>query len=388
MVVDVASRSARQFPAPNGWVLSTAAWDGSGKGLIVAEGTGITAIQRGAPGQLFRLDTRSGRYQPLGWLENYPSTLDLLPDGRLVLSSVVGRQSLVEVPVGAHDLSSGRWLTSGLAIDRQPVYSPDGAAVAFSSNRGGTLDLWELTRRTGEMHRVTDDPADDWDPEFSRDGEQLLWCSSRSGPFEIWTARRDGSAPRQVSRDSVDAENPSVAPDGTWLLYSSAHPRKSGVWRVPVGGGEGEQLLRTGSLIPDLSPDGRYFSVVTGVGTNQPSLRVYDLQERRLLPRSIVLQVLTSGVQNGRSRITPDGRRVAYLITRSDGQTALLRRPIEYWRSGAGAADTLFAGARATIESFDFSPDGRQAVLSVIDWFSSLTVAEGVPGIVPPKPLR
>ena len=384
-VVDVASGSSRDYPAPSGAVLSNATWDGSGHGLIVAEGVGVTAVQRSSPGRLFRLDTRSGQYRPLGWLEKFPALLDLLPDGRLVLSSLMVRQNLREVSIDARNLIDGRWLTSGMAIDRQPVYSPDGKAVMFSSNRGGTLDLWEVSVETGEMHRVTDDPADDWDPEYGADQRSIYWCSGRSGAFEIWTARRDGSAPRQLSRDSLDAENPSVTRDNQSVFYSSAHPTKSGLWRIPVAGGEGKLLLREGTLIPDLSPDGSHLSVITGVGTVESRLSVLDVDQGTLLPGYVPLQVLPGTVQMGRSRFTPDGSAVAYVFGSDDGRPMLLRRPLSAWRTGVGRTDTLFARSTETIESFDFSPDGRRAVVSVVDWLSGLTVAEGVQGIVPPK---
>jgi Tol biopolymer transport system component len=388
VIVDVSTGSARVYPAPSGAVLSNTTWDGTGKGLIVAEGIGITAIQRGASGRLFRLDTSSGKYQPLGWLENFPSVIDMLPDGRLVLSSLVARQNLREMSIEARNLVGGRWLTSGLAIDRQPVYSPDGKAVMFSSNRGGTLDLWEVSVETGEMHRVTDDPEDDWDPEYSPDGQSIFWCSRRSGAYEIWTARRDGSAPRQLSRDSLDAENPSVTPDQQWVYYSSAHPAKSGIWRIPAAGGDGEFLLRSGSLIPDLSPDGRYLSVIMDVGTIEPNLSVFDLAAQELLPVPVPIQVLTGSVQIGRSRFTPDGSAVIYIHAREDGRPILLSRPLSAWSTGVGRIDTLFAGATEVIESFGFSNDGTRAVVSVVDWLSGLTIAEGVQKIVPPKRTR
>ena len=385
VVVDVANGSARAYPAPTGAVLSNPAWDGSGNALLVAEGVGVTAVQRGAPGRLLRLDTRSGAFLQLGWIENFPVVMDLLPDGRLVLSSLMARQNLREVTVGARTLVGSRLLTSGLAIDRQPVYSPDGKSVMFSSNRGGTLDLWEVSVETGEMHRVTDDPADDWDPEYASDDRSIFWCSSRSGAFEIWTARRDGSAPRQLSRDSVDAENPSISPDGQWVYYSSAHPRKPGLWRISATGGNEQHLLRSSSLIPDLSPDGRLLSIMTDVGTLEPELGVFDLAEKRLLGFPIPLQVFPGTVQAGRSRVTPDGRAVVYLYTPQDGNPILLRRPLSAWQTGAGQQDTLFAGSTETIESFGFSPDGQRAVVSVVDWLSGLSIAEGVSGIVPPK---
>ena len=131
--------------------------------------------------------------------------------------------------------------------------------------------------------------------------------------------RRDGSAPRQVSNDSLDAENPAVAPDHRWVLYSSANGDKSGLWQVPLGGGPAEHVLRGGTLIPDLSPDGRHVSVITAVGTLGAQLSVFDLAERKLLSAGVPLHVYPGTVQFGRSRITPDGSAVVFLFAREDG---------------------------------------------------------------------
>jgi Tol biopolymer transport system component len=280
--------------------------------------------------------------------------------------------------------AEGRWLTQGNASDRQPCYSPDDEWVVFSSNRSGNLDLWEVSRKTGAVRRLTDDPADDWDPGFTPDGK-LIWSSNRSGAFEIWTARRDATSPRQVSRDSVDAENPSVSPDQKWLIYSSAHPRKFGLWRIPVAGGEGEHLMNTATLIPELSPDGRYISVISEVGTPESRLSVYDLEERRALPAGVPLQVVSGTVQVGRARFTADGRAVAFVHARPDGQGVLVRRPVSAWRDGSGRTDTLFAASTETVESFGFSPDAQRVVVSLVDWLSSLTITDRVAGIVPPR---
>ncbi len=387
-VVEVASGKARAYPPPRQSTLSSTAWDGTGRGLIVAEGQGVTAVQRGAPAQLLRLDLGSGRYRPIGWLENFPLFVDLLPDGGLVMSSAFVRQNLKEAAIGARTLSEARVLTSGMARDRQPVYSPDGKSVLFSTNRGSSLDLWEVSVETGAMHRITDDPADDWDPAYTPDGEGIVWCSGRSGALEIWIARRDGSAPRQISRDSLDAENPSIAPSQDWVVYSSAHPAKSGLWRVPASGEAGERVLAAGTLIPDLSPDGRLVSVLTSVGSADSRLDVFDLERRRLLPNPVRVQVSPGPIQMGRSRFSPDGASVHYIGTRTDGQPVLLRRPVEAWRGAPARVDTLFPGSSETIETFHFSRDGRRVVVSVVDWLSSLTIAERMPGIVPPRRKR
>ncbi|MCC6349551.1 MAG: serine/threonine-protein kinase [Candidatus Eisenbacteria bacterium] len=382
-IVDVGKGTVRRFASPNGGVFSSPAWDGSGHGIIVAEGEGTLAVTRGAAARLFRFDVRSGRFQLLGWLNEYPTMLDLLPDGRLVLSSLLVRQNLREVALSSRGGENGRWLTAGMAMDRQPVYAPDGRSVVFSSNRGGTLDLWELSLARGEMHRVTDDPADDWDPVVTRDGESIFWSSNRSGAFEVWSARRDGSSPRQVSRDSLDAENPGVSPDGRWIIYSSSNVAKSGLWRVGTDGGNAELLLRGITLIPDLSPDGRYASVILAVGTLEANLTVVDLESGRVLPSTVPLRGTPGTVQVGRSRWTPDSQALVYLEVRDDGHPVLLRRPLSAWRGEGGQADTLFAGSSDAIESFGFSPDGRHAVLSVVDWLSGLAITNSVPGVAP-----
>jgi hypothetical protein len=188
-----------------------------------------------------------------------------------------------------------------------------------------------------------------------------------------------------LSKDSLDAENPSIAPDGQWFIYSSANRAKSGLWKVPVTGGDGEFLLRAGTLIPDLSPDGRYLSVITDVGTVEARLSVFEISGMKPLPAPVPLQVGAGTVQVGRSRFTPDGSAVVYIQVRDDGRPILLRRPLSTWRTGVGRTDTLFAGATEAIESFGFSPDGKRTTVSVVDWLSGLSIAEGVPGIVPPK---
>ncbi len=79
------------------------------------------------------------------------------PDGRLALS-VRGDLWVQSAPgVGA------RWVrvTSGLAWDREPAWTSDGAAIVFSSDRGGNFDLWRVRvgasgSATGAPEQLTD----------------------------------------------------------------------------------------------------------------------------------------------------------------------------------------------------------------------------------------
>src|SRR5512143_1952902 len=82
-------------------------------------------------------------------------------DGRLAVS-VQGDLWIVS--------ARGEWtkLTSGPAWDREPAWTPDGAAIVFSSDRSGNFDLWRVTVSAAgaatEPERITSSPLFDGEP--------------------------------------------------------------------------------------------------------------------------------------------------------------------------------------------------------------------------------
>ena len=167
-------------------------------------------------------------------------------------------------------------LTRGDSIDRQPVFSPDGARLAFSSDREGDVDLWELEVASGHLRRLPTARGDDWDPAYSPDAKQLLWSSKRTGHYEVWIAASDGTGARQVSADGVDAENPVMTPDGRWIVYASANPFRNGIWKIRPDGTEASRLVTGSQSNPEISPDGRWVSVLDNEGGR---LRVVTLAD-------------------------------------------------------------------------------------------------------------
>src|SRR5262245_34516451 len=64
-------------------------------------------------------------------------SVDVSPDGKTLAFDLLGDIYAVPIEGGA-----ARILTSGPAWDSQPRYSPDGATIAFTSDRSGIENVW------------------------------------------------------------------------------------------------------------------------------------------------------------------------------------------------------------------------------------------------------
>src|SRR6187549_1781912 len=70
-----------------------------------------------------------------------------------------------------------RLLVSHAAYDSRPLYSPDGARLAFMSTRTGNGDVYILTLASGQLRRLTFDDAADQLDAWSRDGRAIYFSS-------------------------------------------------------------------------------------------------------------------------------------------------------------------------------------------------------------------
>jgi Tol biopolymer transport system component len=372
-------------PEPPGTV-SSVAWSGAGRVLLYGKTDALApSALTGQSGRLVLHDLAAGAARTLLWVPWAAMELDILGDGLVVLGALATQQNLREVPIQAGGSGRAeRWLTRGTSTDRQPVYSPDGRWVLFSSNRSGNLDLWEVSTETGAARPLTEDAANDWDPAFTADGGSILWSSDRTGHFEIWMADADGSDARQVTDDGVDAENPTATADGRWIVYASANPEKAGVWKVHPDGTGATRIVEGTVLIPEVSPDGRYALYGTNVTPTQGSIRVVRIEDGADADVEILARG-TATLVPARGRWMPDGRAIAFIGLDERGAGGVF---VQDFVPGRDTSATLrpLAGfdPEAPTESFDLSPDGARLVLAQLDPQFNLMVAEGVAGVAPP----
>jgi DNA-binding winged helix-turn-helix (wHTH) protein len=86
-----------------------------------------------------------------------------------------------DVGTAPFDLASFEQMTFAVGLDAFPTFSPDGAMLAFSSNRGGGFELFAKSFAPGGAERqITEDGQQNVQPDWSPDGRLLPTTRSRA----------------------------------------------------------------------------------------------------------------------------------------------------------------------------------------------------------------
>ncbi len=89
-------------------------------------------------------------------------------------------------------------LVSHPATESNPLYSPDGKRLAFTSTRTGNGDVYILTFETGVLKRLTFDEVGEIVSGWRKDGNRLYFHSTVqdiAGMNDIYTVSIDGGTP-------------------------------------------------------------------------------------------------------------------------------------------------------------------------------------------------
>ncbi len=223
-------------------------------------------------------------------------SLDVSPDGREIVFDLLGDIYLLPIDGGR-----ARAITSGVAWDMQPRFSPDGSRIAFTSDRGGGDNIWVMGADgadpkavTKETFRLLNSPA--WAPDGEFIAARKHFTSRRSlGAGEIWLYHRSGGEGLQMTErpnDQKDLGEPAFSPDGRYLYYSrdatpgdrfeynkDSNDEIYVVERLDRESGEIERFLTGpgGSVRPTPSPDGSKLAFVRRF-RNQTQLWIHDVK--------------------------------------------------------------------------------------------------------------
>jgi len=126
-------------------------------------------------------------------------------------------------------------LVSHPADESRPLYSPDGAQLAFVSTRTGNGDIYVLTLASGALKRLTFDDGMDQLDGWSRDGKWLYFSSGThdvNRKNDIYRVSAEGGTPLAVSADRFTNEfEAAPSPDGTTIAFAARGISDQQWWR-------------------------------------------------------------------------------------------------------------------------------------------------------------
>ena len=208
-------------------------------------------------------------------------SLDVAPDGQSIVFDLLG--DLFTLPIGGGKATR---LTTGMAYDAQPRFSPDGKRIVFVSDRNGGDNLYVMTMDGKDTVQVTKGNDNGYvSPEWVPDGKYVvasksgglfgaaklwmyhvdggngvplvaqpaqlktlgaafgkdsryIWYAARQGDwqynavgpqYQLFVYDRENGKTSQMSTRFGSAFRPAVSPDGNWLVYATRHETKTGL---------------------------------------------------------------------------------------------------------------------------------------------------------------
>ncbi|MDE3097768.1 MAG: PD40 domain-containing protein, partial [Chloroflexota bacterium] len=210
-------------------------------------------------------------------------------------------------------------------------------------------DLYLRVAAGTTWSHLTTGPAWDRDPDFTRDGSAIVFSSDRGGHWALWrvpvNAGGTAGAAGRVTNRADDESAPSTASDGR-IAFVRGRGASSRVWlRNPDGTERRLDDRENTQLAPAFSPDGRRVAYI-----------VSSERGRRVIVRT---------VENGRETIASTDRAADRLAWAPDGSRLALSSHAGIYIVADDGRYANFASARHG--DVAWSPDGRTLAIAEYD---------------------
>jgi Tol biopolymer transport system component len=261
-----------------------------------------------------------------------------------------------------------------------PALSPDGKSFAYVSAESGNRDIYvqRVDGRTG-IDITADSPADDSEPAFSPDGAQIAFRSERDGGG-IFVMGVTGESVRRLTDFG---HNPSWNPDGTRIVFATEgielrpdiRLKVSELWIVDARTGAKKPLVQehqggdfgrgSDAVQPSWSPHGHRIAFW---GRSDPRLAtkrdLWTIDPDAKQPKTTVVRVTTDPSLHWNPVWSPDGRYL-YFGSNRDGTLNLWRVPMNEEAGTAVGAEEEVPLPSSFSGHFTFSQQGELAFTAV-----------------------
>ena len=281
-------------------------------------------------------------------------SLGVTDDGKTIVTVQEERRQQIWTAAAGDDDSRAKPIT-GDRYESQPSFGPDGRIV-FVREMSGQIDLWIVNADGSGLRQVTKDATFDHEPVITPDGKYIVWTSDRSGLPHIWRMNIDGSDAKQLTTgDTFDDGNPHISPDGRWVIYNSWRTGKWAAWKVSIDGGEPQILLNSYAGVGAVSPDGQgVLAAYLDERVKPAAVRAAILPVDGGEPIRIFNFDIPRSFSPGGTGWAPDGKSFFYIAGRN----------VYNFNLSAEKPKPVTDLKTQTLFDFAVSPDGKRFVMS------------------------
>jgi Tol biopolymer transport system component len=112
--------------------------------------------------------------------------------------------------------------------------APNGQFLVLSLlRRGGFQDLYRYVPQTGELTALTQDKTVDADPVFSPDGRYVIYSSDINRVYNLYAYRLDDGATFQITNVLTGAFAPTLSPDRRRIVFTGYEQNGYNLYQIP-----------------------------------------------------------------------------------------------------------------------------------------------------------
>ena len=214
-----------------------------------------------------------------------------------------------EIYVMDSDGTNAMRVTNNQTTDFNPVFSPDGSKLAFTSEREGNSEIYVMDSDGTDQTRLTSSPeANEFWPVFSPDGDKIAFTrisgSDQSPMADIYIMSADGTDQARLTDSSAYDAQPAFSPSGNRIAFTSDRDGDLEIYTMDSDGTNLTRLTRN-RAVDDLP----VFSTAPRTTVAKPSTNVSDASDVIRLSDNLCYYPTT---QDRTVILSPDGSKVAF----------------------------------------------------------------------------